>query len=173
MTIRIAATSAVLLALPLSVAAMSHGGPMTASATMQTADGGAAGSVSFEQNGGGVLIRAELTGLPPGEHAIHLHATGSCEDGFAAAGDHFNPAGTEHGVLNPNGAHAGDLPNIVVGEDGAATVHFITADVTLDDAEASLADQDGAAVIVHENPDSYMKDAGAGGRIACGVIEVQ
>lgn len=170
----ILATAAALavLALVPQAQSMSHGAMMQATATMQDADGNDVGTVSLDENGNGVLIRAELSGLPPGEHAFHIHETGSCEDGFAAAGDHYNPTGAEHGTLNPAGAHAGDTPNIWVAESGDAVHHVITADVTLaDDADNTLFDDDGSAIVIHENPDSYEADAGAGGRIACGVIE--
>lgn len=171
MTHRAIAAFAFCLALPAAALAMSHGQMKMASASMMDADGNPIGNVTFEEGAKGVLIRADLSDLPPGEHAFHLHQTGSCEDGFKAAGDHYNPTEKQHGLLNPEGAHAGDLPNIVAAEDGTAQAHFITADVTLGEGDATLLDDDGSAVIVHENPDSYQAEAGAGGRIACGVIE--
>ena len=167
-----AAAALAALALVPAASAMSHGGMKQARAVMHDAEGNELGVVNFAENGNGVLIEAELTGLPPGERAFHLHETGSCEDGFQAAGDHYNPAGNEHGTLNPNGAHAGDLPNIWVAESGEAVHDVITTDVTLAEGEANtLFDEDGSAVVIHENPDSYEAEAGAGGRIACGVIE--
>jgi Cu-Zn family superoxide dismutase len=140
---------------------------MKANAMMKSADGTELGNVSFAENGNGVLIRADLAGLPPGLRAFHLHETASCDDGFKAAGGHYAPEGNEHGTLNPAGAHAGDLPNIWVADDGRAVHHVITTDVTLaEGATNSLFDEDGSSVIIHENPDSYEADAGAGGRIA-------
>ena len=165
------ALAAVALAAPAS--ATSHeGGMMSAKATMMSAEGQEIGTVTFDENGNGVLIQATLSGLPPGEHAFHIHQTGSCENDFQAAGDHYAPEGHQHGVLNPEGAHAGDLPNLWVAENGEAAHDVATTDVTLaEGASNTLFDDDGSAMIVHENPDSYRKDAGAGGRIACGVIE--
>lgn len=161
-----AAMTATALSLPASA------DMMKATAVMKSSDGTELGTVSFAENGNGVLIRADLAGLPPGVRAFHLHETGSCEDGFKAAGDHYDPEGHEHGTLNPAGAHAGDLPNIWVAESGNAVHHVITTDVTLaEDAPNSLFDADGSSVIIHENPDSYEADAGAGGRIACGIIQ--
>ena len=143
-----------------------------ASAMMMSSDGKEIGMVRFSENGNGLLIRADLSGLPAGMHAFHLHETGSCEDGFDAAGKHFNPTGREHGLLNRAGAHAGDLPNIWVAEDGRAVHHVVSKDVTLTEvAPGALFDSDGSAVVIHENPDDYESEAGAGGRIACGVIE--
>lgn len=170
------------LTLPVTLAAVLASGiagtvlaePMGATATLTGSDGATIGTVNIDENGNGVLIRAELSGLPSGWHGFHLHETGSCDDGFKAAGDHYNPGGKEHGTLNPNGAHAGDLPNIWVANDGSAGHHVVTGAVTLAaGAEASLMDDDGSAVVIHENPDSYEQDAGAGGRIACGVIEAK
>ena len=169
------ATTATLAALALAApaSASSHeGGMMSAEATMMSADGQEIGTVTLDENGNGVLIQARMNGLPPGEHAFHIHQTGSCEDNFQAAGDHYAPEGNAHGTLNPDGAHAGDLPNMWVAEGGEASHDVITTDVTLAEGEPNtLFDEDGSAVIVHENPDSYQEDAGAGGRIACGVIE--
>lgn len=145
---------------------------MEASATIVSSDGQELGTVTFAENGNGVLVRADLSGLPAGLHGFHIHETGSCEEAFEAAGGHYAPEGTEHGPLNPAGAHAGDLPNIWAAEDGSAVHHVITQAVTLTgDQPNTLFDADGSAVVIHENPDSYEADAGAGGRIACGVIE--
>ena len=169
----LAMTALAVLALAAPTAAQDQSGQrMSAKATMTSADGGELGTVTFDENGNGVLIQAQLSDLPPGEHAFHIHQTGSCEDDFQAAGDHYAPQNNEHGTLNPAGSHAGDLPNLSVAESGEAAHDVITTDVTLaEGAPNTLFDDDGSAVIVHENPDSYQKDAGAGGRIACGVIE--
>ena len=134
-------------------------------------DGSGMGVVTLTQTHHGVLIAAEVNGLPPGGHGFHLHTVGTCSPDFAAAGDHFNPGNVGHGYNNPAGVHAGDLPNIYAGADGAARADYFTAAVTLDtDAAHSLFDADGTAIIIHENPDTYGEDAGAGGRLACGVI---
>ncbi|MSU91400.1 superoxide dismutase family protein [Rhodobacteraceae bacterium 2CG4] len=164
---RLTAATAIVLLLAAPVAAQSPG----ASAEMTDADGNPVGTVTFTESGHGVLVRAELQGLPEGWHGFHLHQTGSCEPDFAAAGDHYNPADAGHGLLTGGAHHAGDLTNIWVGADGAAKADMFTTDVTLETSgEATLNDDDGTAVIVHENPDSYGEDAGAGGRIACGVV---
>jgi Cu-Zn family superoxide dismutase len=57
---------------------------------------------------------AELTGLPAGPHGFHIHTVGACEPPFQSAGGHFNPDDRQHGIENPKGKHAGDLPNIHV-----------------------------------------------------------
>ena len=151
-------------AAPLAVGA-------TATAMMAGPDGTAMGTVTLTQGPHGVLIAADLTGLTPGGHGFHIHQTGSCAPDFAAAGDHFAPKGLEHGYDNEAGFHAGDLPNIYAAADGTARADFFTREVTLTAGLAhSLFDEDGSAIIVHEKPDTYGEDAGAGGRVACGVI---
>lgn len=143
-----------------------------ASAAMMGPDGAAMGVVTLEQGPQGVLVSADLSGLAPGAHGFHIHETGQCQPDFAAAGDHFNPGDSGHGFLHAEGQHAGDLPNIYAGADGVARADYFTADITLaaDDVK-SVFDADGSAIIVHEKPDTYGADAGAGGRVACGVIQ--
>ena len=143
----------------------------TATAMLAGPDGAAIGTVTLTQGPHGVLIAADLAGLTPGGHGFHIHQTGTCAPDFAAAGDHFAPKGLEHGYDNEAGYHAGDLPNIYVAADGTARADFFTREVTLTAGLThSLFDEDGSAIIVHEKPDTYGQDAGAGGRVACGVI---
>lgn len=146
---------------------------ITASAAIKGMDGEDLGTVMLTQGPQGVLIAADLNGLPPGGHGFHIHSVGSCSPDFAAAGAHFDPAGETHGFLHSTGQHAGDLPNIYAAGDGTARADAFTRDVTLATGdERSLFDSDGSAIIVHEKPDAYGEDVGsAGSRIACGVIE--
>lgn len=125
----------------------------------------------------GVLIDLDLHGLPPGRRAIHIHAIGTCEDpddGFVASGGHFNPEGRAHGLMNPEGPDHGDLPNIIVREDGTVQVELFSHLVSLRGAPGrpALLDYDGAALVIHENRDDHYSQpiGGAGPRIACGVI---
>ena len=149
------------------------GGPVTsARAALRTASGGSAGVVTLQETPTGLLVTADLAGLPAGTHAMHFHAIGKCDPDFAAAGGHFNPANHQHGMRNPQGKHAGDLPNVNVPESGALRVELLVPDVTLSGKNALL-DGDGAAVVIHALADDYVTDpaGGAGARIACGVIE--
>ncbi len=142
-----------------------------ATAMLAAPDGTAMGTVTLTQGPHGVIIAADVSGLTPGGHGFHIHETGSCTPDFAAAGDHFTPKAQGHGYLHEAGFHAGDLPNIYAAADGTVRVDVFTSDVTLTDGLAhSLFDEDGSAFIIHEKPDTYGEDAGAGGRVACGVI---
>jgi Cu-Zn family superoxide dismutase len=145
----------------------------SASATLKTSDGKDAGTLTLQQTPNGVLVMGDVMNITPGWHAVHLHETGACDGDFTSAGGHFNPAGKEHGFDNPDGYHAGDMPNVYVGDDGKAQFNFLNAQVSLGDGDMSLGDSDGSAVIVHAGKDSYGKDAGAGAREACGVITMK
>ncbi len=147
---------------------------ITAHADLTDASGKSVGTATLKETSGGVRIKATLSGLPPGTHAMHIHTVGKCDPpGFTTAGGHFNPDMKKHGMNNPDGMHAGDLPNFVVGADGKAKVSVLAAHVTLKDGDHSLFHEGGTALVVHEKADDYMTDptGNAGARIACGVIE--
>ncbi len=143
--------------------------PTQATATLQTADGEPAGTVQATANGAGITIALNVRGIEPGEHGVHVHTTGSCEaPDFASAGGHWNPAGTQHGLDNPEGPHAGDMPNLTVGEDGTGTLEYQLVGGTFD----GLLDADGSAFIVHAGRDDQTTDPSgdSGDRVACGVF---
>ncbi|MDE2937610.1 MAG: superoxide dismutase family protein [Chloroflexota bacterium] len=146
---------------------------VTAIAVISGKQGESLGKVTLAQGPQGVLVSADLTGLPPGGHGFHIHGVGACSPDFSAAGRHFNPAEESHGFLYGIGQHAGDLPNIYAGLDGVARTDVFISNVTLAEGEQdSLFDSDGSAIIVHEKPDAYGEDVGsAGSRIACGIIQ--
>jgi Cu-Zn family superoxide dismutase len=143
-----------------------------ASAVLKDAQGTEVGKATLTTTPSGVLIGLDLTALPAGDHAFHIHAVGKCEPPkFESAGPHFNPDTTKHGLMNPEGPHAGDMPNLHVPDSGKLTVEVLNPTVTLS-AESALLDADGSAIVVHAGADDYQTDpAGkAGDRIACGVI---
>ena len=115
----------------------------------------------------------EVAGLPPGKHGFHLHDKGICEPpGFTTAGDHFNPLGKHHGAKNPQGKHAGDLPNLEVGPDGTAELTATAEGATLGKGTASLLKEGGTSLVIHAGPDDENSDpsGNSGPRIACGVV---
>lgn len=144
----------------------------TARATFAGTGGQQIGEATLIGTPHGVLVRASLDDFPPGTHAFHLHETGSCAPDFTASGGHFNPHGTAHGFFDPEGRHVGDLPNIHVPESGSLEIEYLADLATLREGDAALLDDDGAAIVVHQDADDYRTDpAGGGGdRIACAVI---
>jgi superoxide dismutase, Cu-Zn family len=114
---------------------------------------------------GGISIALDVKGLPPGDHAIHLHANGVCEPPFTSAGGHFNPGNKKHGMQNPEGHHAGDMMNFTVAKDG-------TSKTTVDNADVMMQTVGGLALVIHATADDMKTDpsGNAGDRIACGVV---
>lgn len=143
-----------------------------AKAELKDATGKSVGTVTITETPHGALLHATLMGLPPGTHAFHIHTTGTCEPPFTSAGGHFNPAAKQHGIANPQGMHAGDLPNIEVGADGKATFDAFAMGVTMGMGADGLFKTGGTAIVVHGGADDYKGDpaGNAGPRIACGVV---
>jgi len=145
----------------------------TGRAELKNARGQAVGTATFTQVGNVVRVVLETQGLPRGAHGVHVHAVGKCDaPDFQTAGAHFNPANRQHGALNPQGAHAGDLPNLEVGGDGKGRLESTTELLSLGSGTTSIFDSDGAALVIHAAPDDFKTDptGNSGARIACGVI---
>jgi len=120
----------------------------------------------------GTLIEVVLTGLPPDSWlGFHIHELGVCDPAarFETAGDHFNPAGVEHGFLTETGPHAGDLPNLHTGPDGSVSAAVFSGLVLLVDGASNAI---GRALVIHSEPDDYRSQphGNSGDRIACAVI---
>ncbi|KIL49075.1 superoxide dismutase family protein [Jeotgalibacillus campisalis] len=141
---------------------------------MKDVNGESMGTALLNETEKGVSIAIKAEGLEPGEKAIHFHEKGSCEPPeFTSAGGHFNPEGKQHGFDNPEGFHAGDLPNLVVDQDGTVDLELVVEAVTLKKgAKNSLLDEDGSSLVIHEGPDDYKTDPSgkSGKRILCGEI---
>ncbi|MGE0612262.1 MAG: superoxide dismutase family protein [Hyphomicrobiales bacterium] len=174
MTIRKLSLRAAVLAAAGLIMSMPALAADSAKATVKDLKGNTVGTVTFTETPTGVMFKAAFKGLPPGVHGLHFHETGKCEPPFKTAGGHFNPGQAKHGLLNDDGPHAGDMPNIHVPASGELTVEVWNPMVTLQaEAEESLLDKDGTAIMVHSGPDDYKTDphGGAGDRIACGVVQ--
>ena len=169
MIARILLTATTLLVLTATAASAN-----SAKAMLKNAEGADVGRVELTQVDDGVLLQVALKGLPPGDHAFHIHAVGKCEPPFTSAGGHFNPANKKHGMMAADGHHAGDMPNLVVPTSGELKLEVVNTAITLDkDKPNSVLKPDGRAFVIHAAPDDYKTDptGDAGGRIACGVIE--
>ena len=127
------------------------------------------GVVKFYQTKSGVLLTAEIFGLPHGMDncssdifAFHIHegasCTGNSEDAFANAMKHYNPSNC------PHPAHAGDLPPLF-GNSGYAYMSVLTN-------RFKVAEVIGRTVIIHASPDDFktQPSGNSGARIACGRI---
>jgi Cu-Zn family superoxide dismutase len=141
---------------------------------LNNSDGEKMGTVDLEQQFEGVLISIKASNLSPGEHGFHIHEKGVCEaPDFKSAGGHFNPTDASHGMEHGDESHAGDLPNLNVGEDGIVQKDILAEKVTLKSGEKnSLIGSDGTAFIIHKDADDEesQPSGDAGKRVACGVI---
>jgi superoxide dismutase, Cu-Zn family len=159
--------------LPLCGPATAQSGE-TAKASLVDAKGATVGTATLTQTPSGVLVDLEVKGLLAGEHALHVHQVGQCDaaGGFKSAGDHFSVGTQKHGFMTEGGPHAGDMPNIFVGETGSARVELLQAGISLKDGATSVFDADGSALVIHANSDDHhsQPSGAAGDRIACGVI---
>lgn len=176
---RALACAAALLASPATTALAQHEKHEkhegTQTARIANADGENAGTIEFEQMRHGVLVRVRLENLTPGGHAVHLHETGRCSPDFKAAGGHYDPLDASHGFDAGGGYHVGDLPNVYAGADGIAKADMFIRQVSLHGPEDdlypfTLKDDDGTAIIIHEQAGNYVDMDSAGGREACGVV---
>lgn len=141
---------------------------------MTNTEGKIIGTATLTQKSEGVNVAISASNLPKGTHGFHIHEKGICElPDFESAGGHFNPTDAKHGFDNPDGPHAGDLPNLEVGEDGKVEESFLAEMVTLKKGQPnSLLKKSGTSLVIHADADDNVSQpaGNAGDRIACGVI---
>jgi Cu-Zn family superoxide dismutase len=133
------------------------------------------GSVHIEHMPSATLFLLTLHDMPPGVHGIHIHSVGKCDPpSFDSAGPHFNPTNNQHGMKNPKGPHAGDLPNIIIPASGKLETQIMVAGDRQWDGQGGILDGDGASLVIHANPDDYMTDpsGNSGPRIACAKLDL-
>ena len=165
----------VIAALLVPAAALSQTAtPRKAQADFINGKGEKAGTATITRSGAGVKIVINVMNLPPGVHTLHIHTVGKCDPpDFMSAGGHFNPTMKQHGKDNPQGPHAGDLPNFTVAPNGKAKATVMNPNVTLGTGANSLFNTGGTALMIHAMPDDYKTDptGNAGTRLACGVVQ--
>ena len=148
----------------------------TGQAVLINAQGVDIGRVDLRQGATGLLIKVEASGLTPGWHGIHIHATGQCEAPFTSAGAHINHGDPKkpHGLLNAEGPDDGDLPNVFADAAGAVNAEVFTSHARLSQNGPGqwLLDADGSALVIHANADDHSSQpiGGAGDRVACAVL---
>ncbi len=169
-----------LLATLALATACSHGGAGApnpkpfASGTFLNADGDRVGLATLTDSAGTVRLGVSASQLSPGPHGLHFHAQGTCTPpDFTSAGPHFNPDSRQHGRLNPEGPHLGDLPNLIAGSDGSADTSFTVAHDLAGPGPRSLLPPGGTALVIHAKADDERTDpsGNSGDRVACAVIE--
>jgi Cu-Zn family superoxide dismutase len=130
------------------------------------------GKASFVEKNGNVTFVANLAGLQPGVHAIHIHEKSDCSaaDG-SSAGGHWNPTFKKHGKWGNGEYHKGDIGNFTADEKGNGTITMTTEEWCIGCGDATK-DVLGKGLIVHQGADDFITQptGNAGGRVACSAI---
>lgn len=165
----IAALAPALIAAPIAGCATAADPRYARQFALIGSGGQSLGTVSAWETAGALSLRIQASGLAHGLHGIHVHAVGRCDaPDFTSAGSHWNPAARKHGLNNPEGPHAGDLPNISVAANGVLNEAVVLSGASL----AGLADPDGSALVIHSAADDHLTDpsGNSGARIACAIL---
>jgi superoxide dismutase, Cu-Zn family len=130
------------------------------------------GTANFSEKNGIVTLTAKMSGLSPGEHAIHIHEKSDCSaaDG-SSAGGHWNPTFKKHGKWGDAEHHKGDIGNFTADANGNGTVKFATSEwcIGCEDQTKNII---GHGLIVHKATDDFTSQpaGNAGARQACSAI---
>lgn len=127
------------------------------------------GYVSFEKDGKGVRMIANIEGLTPGMHGFHVHEFGDCSSSDAnSAGGHYNPSDMPHSGPTAEKRHMGDLGNIEADKSGRAKLEVTDKMMGLEGPHSIV----GRSVVVHAKADDFKTQptGDSGARVACGVI---
>lgn len=128
------------------------------------------GTAVLTEAEGGVEVTVEVTNAEPGRHGLHIHQKADCSaDDATSAGGHFAPRGHEHGLLDEDEKHLGDLGNLEIAEDGTGSKTVVVKGANLDEGhDRSFL---GRAIMIHAKPDDGGQPTGnAGARVGCGEI---
>lgn len=135
------------------------------------------GTISLEDSEHGLLLTPDLREMPPGVYGFHVHENASCEPGendegetigAGEAGSHYDPEDTGSHEGPYGDGHLGDLPVLIVNENGEATLPLLAPRLEVGDLQ-------GRSLMLHEGGDNYSDEpeplGGGGSRMACGVVE--
>lgn len=128
------------------------------------------GFAAFMQFGDQIMLKVSASGLTPGKHGIHIHENAILNYDFKTAGGHFNPTNKKHGEHNPDGAHLGDLSNLIVDENGKVDQTIILSGISLEKGKSNSVL--GKSIIIHAKEDDSATDpsGNSGDRVAGGNI---
>ena len=145
--------------------------PQTAKAELKGADPKIAGTIQFTQEAKGLHVVAEISGLKPGKHGLHIHQGTACgASPFKEAGDHLDPFGTKHACATDQVRHLGDLGNLVVGPDGKGHYDAVVTRISLSDPYHLILGK--PIMVTAAEDDCTTPPAGnSGDGIACGLIQ--
>ena len=162
----------------MAVAGAARGEEITVTLNQVTPEGTGKefGTVTFSDHRHGLMIAPDLRDLTPGPHGAHIHENPDCGPDKShgkvvaggAAGGHFDPDKTGQHAGPYGDGHLGDLPNLIVEEDGTATLPVVAPRVRLADIRSR-------ALMIHAGADRYRRHGGhahgkGGMRMYCGVI---